>query len=211
MKNKTHDVDLPTSGNINDFRLSNDYFDYEEVPSLKKELLDETISWLKTIAYAVVFALFLGRFVIANAEVPTGSMADIIQPSDRIIAIRFSYLLTIPRRYDIVVFRNPDEESYMYVKRVIGLPGETIEIRNGQVYINSLLQPEAAMYARDTLAGSWGPRVIPENSFFVLGDNRNNSIDSRNWINPFVERRQLVGRAFLRYMPLDNIAILQRH
>ena len=197
--------------NINDFKLSNDYFDYEEVPSLKKELLEETISWIKTIAYAVVFALFLGRFIIANAEVPTGSMAETIQPLDRIIALRFSYLLTTPRRFDIVVFRNPDDESVLYVKRVIGLPGETLEIINGRVYINEVPNIEADRYSRDAPVGTHGPFVVPENSFFVLGDNRNNSRDSRHWNQPFVQRRQLIGRAFFRYMPFNNIGVLHRH
>ena len=208
--NDNNDSDVKNN-DINDFKLPNDYFEYEEAPSVKGELLEETISWLKTIAYAIVFALFLGRFIIANAEVPTGSMADTIQPLDRIIALRFSYLINNPERYDIIVFRNPDDESILYVKRVIGLPGEKVEIINGQVFVDDVLQPEAEAYARDSVVGSWGPNIVPEASFFVLGDNRNNSRDSRNWINPYVQRRQLIGRAFFRYMPFSNIGVLQRH
>ena len=197
--------------NINDFRLPNEYFDHEEVPSLKKELIEETISWLKTIAYAVVFALFLGRFIIANAEVPTGSMADTIQPLDRIIALRFSYLLSVPERFDVVVFRKPDDESILNVKRVIGLPGEMVQIIDGRVYIDYEFLAEADIYSRDPPMGNHGPFIVPENSFFVLGDNRNFSIDSRHWNEPFVQRRHLVGRAFLIYMPFNNFDIIPRH
>ena len=196
---------------INDFKLPREPIEEFEKPSLKRELTGEVISWVKTIIYAIVFALFLGRFIIANAEVPTASMADTIQPLDRIIALRFSYLLWAPERYDIIVFRNPDDESILYVKRVIGLPGEKVEIINGQVFINDIIQPDAAAYARDSLLGSWGPGVVPENGFFVLGDNRNNSRDSRSWANPYVQKNQLIGRAFFRYMPFNNMGILTRN
>jgi len=172
----------------------------------KQEIIKEVISWTKTVVLAVVFALVITQFVIVNAKVPTGSMENIIMPNDRIVAFRLSYTFSSPQRFDIVVFHNPDDRTELYVKRVIGLPGETVTIRGGQVFINDETTP-----LRDSFV-SWPKHeyfeaiTVPENSFYMLGDNRNNSLDSRMWNNKFVPVEDILGKVLFRYFP--NITIL---
>jgi len=171
----------------------------ERPQSLKSVIISEIWSWTKLIAFTLALAVILNQFVIVNASIPTGSMESAIMPNDRIIAFRLSYLFSEPDRFDIVIFRYPDNESLLYVKRVIGLPGETVTIRNGQVFINDSQTPLRDDFINDTPRGNYGPFLVPEDSYFMLGDNRNNSEDSRAWADPFVHSDGILGRAIFRY------------
>ena len=167
----------------------------------KFDLGSEIFSWIKTIIYAVISALFITHVVIVNAEVPSGSMENTIMTDDRIVAFRQAYLFDEPQRYDIVVFRYPDDEKTLFVKRIIGLPGETVEIRNGLVYVNNDPVPLDDEYTKEEMNGDFGPFIVPEESYFMLGDNRNNSKDSRYWVNKYVERDKILGKVIFRYYP----------
>lgn len=171
----------------------------QESESIKSVLLDEALSWGKMIVFVVIMAVLLNQFIIVNASIPTGSMESVIMPNDRIVAFRLSYFFTDPARYDIVIFRYPDDETQLYVKRIIGLPGETVTIRDGLVFINDSLVPLRDDFIREAPRGNYGPFYVPENSFFMLGDNRDNSEDSRSWINPFVHQDGILGRAIFKY------------
>ena len=103
--------------------------------------LKEILSWVATFVIAIAAALLIKNFLIINADVPPGSMERTIMPGDRFIGNRLAYLKSDPERGDIVVFKYPDDESENYVKRVIGLPGETVVIENGKIYINGSEQP----------------------------------------------------------------------
>lgn len=192
---------------------------YEE-PDMKNELWREAFSWLKTIAFALIFAWVFVNFVIVNASVPTGSMEGTIRVGDRIVAFRLSYMFTEPERYDIIVFRGAEADSPLYVKRIMGIPGDEITIIDGSVFVNGKEEALRDDFVQGDLFGNFPiPRnpvpdfmtvptdgsapflTVPENHFFVLGDNRNNSIDSRNWTNPFVSREQIQGRVIFRYWP----------
>ena len=162
-------------------------------------MVSEVISWVKTIVFSIAFALLVNNLVIVNAKIPTGSMESTIIPNDRVIAYRLSYMFSSPDRFHIIVFRNPEREEVLYIKRVIGLPGETLEIINGDVYINGDLLVEDRQFIKEDFFGSWGPFEIPEGEFFVLGDNRNNSADSRSWDITFVPEENIIGRAIFRY------------
>ena len=176
--------------------------------NLKSELLQDAVGWGKTIVFAVIFALAINNFIIVNASVPTASMEGTIRVNDRIVAFRLSYLFSEPERFDIIVFRGPDDSSILYVKRIIGLPGETINIRNGQVFVNDALTPLRYDFVQGNVAGYFGPYVVPEGEFFVLGDNRGNSVDSRFWTNTFVCRQTILGRVVFRYFPgFQNLTI----
>ena len=174
----------------------------EEEQSIKSVVVEEILSWAKLIVFAVLAAVLLNQFVIVNAAIPTGSMENTIMPNDRIVAFRLSYLFNDPARFDIVIFRPPDDESKLYVKRIVGMPGETVTIRGGLVFINDYDTPLRDDFIRDPVYlsnGDYGPFFVPENSFFVLGDNRGNSEDSRMWNNRFVHRDSILGRAIFKY------------
>lgn len=160
---------------------------------------NEIISWIKTIAMAVVIAVLINSFVIVNATVPTGSMENTIMPGDRIIALRLTYYVSSPERGDIVVFRYPDDESVLYVKRVIGLPGETVEVKDGEVYINNSDTPLDDSFVKEQPVGDFGPYEVPEGCYFMMGDNRNNSQDSRYWVNKYVEEDKILGKVYFKY------------
>ena len=169
--------------------------------SLTPETKAEIISWIKTVVFAMVFALFITRVVIVNATIPTGSMEDTIMPNDRIVAFRLAYIASEPRRFDIVVFRYPDDETVLFVKRIIGLPGETVEIRDGQVYINNSDTPLDDSFTKNNATGNNGPYEVPEGYYFMLGDNRNSSADSRSWENTYLSKEKILGKVVFKYFP----------
>ena len=173
----------------------------------KHPVLYDLLDWVKIIAIAVAAAIFLNYFVVINSKVPSGSMEPTIETGSRMIGLRLSYILNEPERGDIIIFKYPDDESVYYVKRIIGLPGETVEIKDGFVYIDGQILSED--YLSVTTEGDFGPYDVPEGCYFVLGDNRNNSHDSRYWTNTYVPEENIVGRALFCYWPLDNIGILK--
>ncbi|AEV69634.1 signal peptidase I [Acetivibrio clariflavus] len=167
----------------------------------KSNVKKEIISWIKYILSALIISFLLTKFVILNAYIPTGSMEDTIMPGDRVFASRIHYFFTEPKRGDIIVFKYPDDESINYVKRVIGLPGEKVEIRNGEVYINDVKLDEP--YIKEEMSKEdLGPYQVPEDSYFVMGDNRNNSNDSRRWLTTnYVHKSKILGKVAFQYFP----------
>ncbi len=167
----------------------------------KSNFKKELISWIKVIITAVLIALALDFLVIANAVVPTGSMENTVPVGSRIIGFRLYYLFQEPQRGDIVIFKFPDDEKKDYLKRIIGLPGDTVEIVDGKVYINGSEEPLDEPYLSEEPVGSYGPYVVPEDSYFMMGDNRNYSNDSRFWETTYVTHDKLVAKAFIMYYP----------
>lgn len=171
----------------------------EEPFSWKKEL----ISWVQIIVTAVVIALVLNNFIIANSRVPTGSMEKTIMTKSRVIGSRLSYIADDPERGDVVIFHYPDDLSgkTFYVKRVIGLPGDTVNVVDGKVYINDSDTPLEEPYLPEPMDGSFGPYTVPEGCYFMMGDNRNNSLDARFWKNKFVEKDKIIAKVLFCYFP----------
>ena len=165
----------------------------------KKSAKAEIWSWAKCILIGIVLALVLDFLVIANARVPTGSMEDTIPVGARIIGFRHAYMMNEPQRGDIIIFKFPDDESVNYVKRVIGLPGETVLIEDGEVYIDG--EPIEEPYLDTVTLGYYGPYTVPEGSYFVMGDNRNDSRDSRFWDNTYVAKDKIIAKVRLMYYP----------
>ena len=165
----------------------------------KQKVKSEVVSWVKTFVIAVVIAVAVNAFVIVNAKVPSGSMERTIMTNDRIIAFRLSYKFSQPQRGDIVVFKYPDDRDVLYVKRIIGLPGETVEMVDGIVYINGSKLDED--YLKEDAYGTYGPYTVPDGKYFMMGDNRNLSWDSRFWENTFVPMEDILGKGVFRYYP----------
>ena len=169
----------------------------------------EILSWAKLVVVAVIIAFAINNLVIINAEVPTGSMEPTIHKGSRMIGFRLSYLFSEPERGDIIIFKYPENEKETYVKRVIGCPGEYVEIRNGVVYINDEPLEEDYVYYIGGVAdpaGDFPKTLVPEGSYFVLGDSRNNSKDSRYWTTThFVTEDKILGKAIFSYYPSFNI------
>lgn len=178
----------------------------EEPISWKRELL----SWILTFAFAIGVALFLKNFIIINATVPTGSMENTIMPGDDLLGLRTAYLFKDPQRRDIIIFKFPDDESQKFIKRIIGLPGDLVQIEDGKVYINGSTTSLEEPYLKEEWTRNTGPFefVVPEGCYFVMGDNRNDSLDSRYWDNPFVTEDEIIGKAEFIYYPFSHFAKL---
>ncbi len=172
----------------------------------KKSALREII---ETVVWALVIALLVRHFVIEGYYIPSSSMAPTLVPGERVLVAKFIYRFTEPSRGDIVVFRYPIDKRRNLIKRVIGLPGEHIEIKDGKVFVNS--EPlEGDLFNRTYYEAGYygeGEHIVPENSYFVLGDNSRNSDDSRFW--GYVPRKNILGKAFLVYWPPQKIRILR--
>lgn len=163
--------------------------------SAKKEML----SWLKTIILAVVLAFIINNVLIVNAEIPSESMESTIMTGDRVVALRTSYWFSLPERGDVMVFKYPDdpEQKTLFVKRVIGVGGDEVYIHDGAVFINGAKLDEP--YLDEPMYGEFGPYKVPYGSYFMMGDNRNNSLDSRYWDDTFVEMNQVQGKVVFKY------------
>lgn len=172
----------------------------QEVSKLK-----EAISFMTPIVIALIVAILLKTFIFANAVVPTGSMINTIQEGDRIIASRLAYINEDPKRYDVIIFHYPDDESQLFVKRIIGMPGETINIKNGIVYITdasgNTTEARSDFVTNCVPTGDFGPYTVPLGSYFVMGDNRNDSWDARYWKKKNVEKKKIIGKVKFRYFP----------
>lgn len=157
----------------------------------------------KSVFCAFIIAYVLNTCVIVNAQVPSGSMEATVMTGDRIIANRLSYLIDNPQRGDIVTFIYPDDGKTPYLKRIIGLPGETIEGKDGKIYINGeRLEKD---YTTETINNNFGPYTIPEGCYFMMGDNRNDSWDSRYWTNKYVASKDIIGKAVVSYFPHPRV------
>lgn len=182
----------------------------------------EVWEYVKMLILVALVVFVIDEVVLINARIPSGSMENTIMTKDRLFGFRMSYginidfftkdLVTVkmrdPERMDIVIFRYPDNEKELFIKRIIGLPGERVEIRNGEIYIDGELHEECNEFIKEPMLGSFGPYEVPEDSYFMLGDNRNNSKDSRFWENTYVKFDQIVGKAIIRYWPINKIKLL---
>ncbi len=163
------------------------------------------VEGLKTVGLSIILALGIRTFVAEARYIPSGSMLPTLEINDRLIIDKLGYKFADPKRGDVVVFSPTDALKQQYkdafIKRIIGLPGETVEVKNAQVIING--ETISENYIAEEPQYNWGPQTVPENSYLVLGDNRSNSFDSHSW--GFVPRENIIGRAVVRFWPLDRL------
>lgn len=171
----------------------------EEPFDLKKEIFE----WVKIIIAAAAIAFCLNTFIIANSTVPSGSMETTIMTGERIIGSRLAYKFGgDPGRGDIVIFDHktgPGDKETRLVKRIIGLPGETVEIRDNQLYIDGVLLDEP--YLREAMDSEDYHFEVPDGCYLMLGDNRNYSADARYWPDPYVPEKKILAKVLFRYYP----------
>ncbi|MFQ5579004.1 MAG: signal peptidase I [Nitrospiria bacterium] len=178
--------------------------------------------YAETLVIAIVLALFIRTFVVQAFKIPSGSMIPTLAIGDHILVSKFIYGVRLPftdivlipfqkpDRGDIIVFRFPKDERKDFIKRVVGIPGDTIEVKEKALYLNGIKQEESfAIHDEATIPlrsldnrDNFGPISVPQNAYFVMGDNRDHSLDSRFW--GFVDFSKIKGQAFLIYWSWDK-------
>jgi signal peptidase I len=173
-------------------------------------LVREILSFLLYVAVVVGVTFLIIHFVGQRTYVSGSSMENTLSDGDNLIVDKLTYRFSDPKRYDIIVFPYQYEDNTYFIKRIIGLPGETVQIVDGTIYINGEVLGES--YGREVMKNSGmaaDPITLGDDEYFVLGDNRNDSTDSRDPSVGKIKRNQIIGRAWVRIWPLSKIGILR--
>jgi signal peptidase I len=168
--------------------------------------------YVEAFVVAFIIAMVIRTFVVQAFKIPTGSMIPTLNIGNRLIANKFIYRFQEPQRGDVIIFKSTIDPKKDFIKRLIALPGETVEIKNGFIYINDILIEDNAItcryYYNYGLYGAYNEKIyVPEDSYFVLGDNSSNSRDSRYW--GFVPKKNIKGKAWLVYWPLTKMRLIK--
>jgi signal peptidase I len=167
-----------------------------------ERVVEELSAWLKTLASAAVYATLIVTFGFQVARVEGHSMAPTLEDQDRLIVNKLAYRIGEPHISDIVMLYYPNDPNKSFVKRVIAEEGDQVRIVDGKVYRNDILLDDSFVPPDYRSHDDWGPQVIPEGYYFVMGDHRNNSSDSRHW--GFVPKKYIIGKVQLRWWPLGH-------
>ena len=167
-------------------------------------ITEEVVAWLKTLAAAGVYATLIVTFGFQVARVEGQSMAPTLLDHDRVIVNKAAYLPWIGEAQigDIVMLYYPNKPEQAFVKRVMAKEGDSVRIVAGKVYRNGVAMDDSFVQSEYRSHDLWGPEVVPEGYCFVMGDNRNNSFDSRHW--RFVPKRYIIGRVQVRWWPMPQ-------
>ncbi len=176
--------------------------EYEEVAKKKKHPVRE---FVESIIVAIALAMFIIVFVVQGFYIPSGSMRMTLLEGDRILVNKFLYRFSEPANGDVIVFKFPPDPKRTFIKRIIAHGGQKIEVRDNTLFVdgNSIDEP----YRNSVDQIDFGPVEVPLGHYFVMGDNRNESDDSRYW--GFVPDDNVVGKAFVVYFPLGRLGLLQ--
>ncbi|MFO7303164.1 MAG: signal peptidase I [Acidobacteriota bacterium] len=166
---------------------------------------EELVAWFKTLVSAAVYATLIVTFGFQVARVEGHSMAPTLEDQDRLIVNKLEYRLPnhSPKFGDIVMLLYPNDPDKSFVKRVIGEPGDVVRSVNGQVFRNDEPLPDDFIPEEYRSYDTWGPEIVPEGYYFVMGDHRNNSSDSRTW--RFVPKKYIIGKVQLRWWPITEM------
>jgi signal peptidase I len=174
-------------------------------PSIWSRLGEELVTWFKTLASAAVYATLIVTFGFQVARVEGQSMAPTLEDQDRLIVNKAVYRLGEPRRGDIVMLWYPIDPDKSFVKRVIAEENDKVRIVDGRVFVNDIELDDAYVPSEYRGHDDWGPQVIQEGYYFVMGDHRNNSSDSRHW-GP-VPKKYIIGKVQLRWWPIREARV----
>lgn len=173
-------------------------------------IVGEILSFLLYVVVVVGITFLIIHYVGQRTYVSGSSMENTLSDGDNLIVDKITYRFSDPKRYDIIVFPYQYEENTYFIKRIIGLPGETVQIVDGIIYIDGEALQES--YGREVMKNSGlaaDPVTLGEDEYFVLGDNRNDSTDSRDPSVGKIPRDRIIGRAWVRIWPLSKIGILR--
>ena len=173
-----------------------------ERPSTANRVGEELLAWLKTLASAAVYATLIVTFGFQVARVEGQSMAPTLADQDRLIVNKLAYRIGDPQVGDIVMLYYPLNPDKSFVKRVIAEEGDQVRIVDGRVYRNDVPMDDDFVPTEYRSHDDWGPQVVPEGYYFVMGDHRNNSSDSRHW--GFVPKKYIIGKVQLRWWPIPH-------
>ena len=175
-----------------------------ETPKRTKKRRKKPFIWeaLEVIVIAVVMAIVLKAFIVEMYWVPSESMVPTIMVKDHVVVTKFNYWLREPERGEIVVFESPVEKNKNLIKRLIGVPGDTIEFKDNVLYINGE-QVQEDYLSDEVFTADYGPIIVPEEMYFMCGDNRQRSYDSRSW--GFVSKEQSIGQGVAIYWPIKHL------
>lgn len=179
---------------------------YKDNLKLTSKLKYVVVDTAEVVIVALAMALAIRQFVIQTSVIPSPSMVPTLKVGDRLFLNKFIYRFSSPNRGDIVVFKSPFKDGKDYVKRCIGLPGENVRVIEGEVYINGKLLLLPGVDFQNDLS-NFGPVDVPADSYFVMGDNRGNSLDSRFW--GFVPRKEVLGQALFTFWPISRMRHLK--
>ena len=186
--------------------------------------MKRVLEYVAVVVVAVLVALAVQAWVVKPYRIPSGSMLDTLRPGDRVLVNRVVYHLREPQRGDVIVFRYPQDPDVVFIKRVVGVPGDLLEARDGRLYVNGRKAAEPYVHrtggrldptvAQAAIAGStmhdpWSlaePYRVPASTYFVMGDNRTDSDDSRDWGT--VPRAAIVGEGLATYWPVSRLRAL---
>jgi signal peptidase I len=169
------------------------------------QVKEELVAWVKTLLSAAVYAILIVTFGFQVARVEGQSMAPTLEDQDRLIVNKAVYRISEPRRGDIVMLYYPLNPDKSFVKRVIAEEGDQVRIVDGRVYVNDIPVHDDYVPPQYRSHDEWGPQVIPEGYYFVMGDHRNNSSDSRTW--GFVPKKYIIGKVQLRWWPVPTARV----
>jgi signal peptidase I len=172
-------------------------------------VVKEAKEWAHSIIIALVLTLIIRTFVVQAFKIPSGSMRPTLLEGDKLFVNKYVYRFEPPQRGDIIVFRYPVDMKKDFIKRLVAAPGETVEIRDGVIYVDGKALTDPASFGRfyyynhDPYANPGEKVKVPADTYFVLGDNSANSTDSRFW--GFVPKKNLLGKAVFRWWPLHRL------
>jgi signal peptidase I len=172
-----------------------------------RSVVRELLEWVRTFGSAIVYATLIVTFVGQVARVDGFSMQPTLEDNDRLIVNKLAYRLSAPAPGDVVMLLNPETPDKALVKRVIATPGDVVRSDEGRVFVNDVPMRDDFVATDFRSYDSWGPRRIPEGYYFVMGDHRNNSADSRMFHD--VPRKYILGKVQLRWWPLDRAKLFR--
>ena len=175
----------------------------------REYLIREAKEWASSILVALVLTLIIRTFVIQAFKIPSGSMRPTLMEGDKLFVNKYLYRFNSPQRGDIIVFKYPVDPKKDFIKRLVAFPGETVEIRDGKIYVNGKVLDDPASFGKfyyynhDPYGGPSDKIQVPADSYYALGDNSANSTDSRFW--GFIPKKNLLGKAVFRWWPPKRI------